>query len=359
MGNSTGDESVFGKTADLEPQSIGVRKKRWVVCFENAILDLDLSIYEKMIYIVLCSHAKKDGSCYPSVKKIAAEASCSRAKVFEALKTLEERGIIARNSQIFEGRGQTSNLYEILDINPRPQDGRGEGASLPPSTSETGASAVQTGASTLETGASTTCTGGVHDADTNNKVLEQYHMNNTKEQKSPLPTREERGWEIESENSKTENQKPDTEEKNRNAKPTSNCPELFPYTAILAAYNEILSELPRAEVLTTSRTQTLNLRISEDSGRQNLDWWRRFFERVRLFPWLMGRNPNNWTATFDWLIAEDGMRKVIEGSFTQTQRTEYSREELLEWQRKYTDEEGIVDAQALLRDWQAKTAGRR
>ena len=187
MGNTAEEISVLEKSPVSEPQVIGVRKKRWMVCFDNAILDLDLSVYEKMIYVALCSHAKKDGSCYPSVKRIAAEASCSRAKVFEALKTLEKRGLIARNCQVFEGRGQTSNLYEILDINTRPQNGRGDDGPLPQSTLETGESATQTGASTVEmgestartavstvkTGESTTWTGGVHSTDAHIKVLEQ------------------------------------------------------------------------------------------------------------------------------------------------------------------------------------------
>jgi hypothetical protein len=71
----------------------------------------------------------------------------------------------------------------------------------------------------------------------------------------------------------------------------------------------------------------------------------------------MGRNPNNWKATFDWLIGESGMQKVIEGGFMKAPHSEYSREDMRELQRKYTDERGIVDAKALLRDWRASTAG--
>ncbi|MDR1482126.1 MAG: hypothetical protein LBI74_05810 [Synergistaceae bacterium] len=68
----------------------------------------------------------------------------------------------------------------------------------------------------------------------------------------------------------------------------------------------------------------------------------------------MGNNPNGWKATFDWLIGEDGMRKVIEGSFKR--RPEHSQEELREWQKRYTDERGVIDAKALLRDWRASAA---
>jgi hypothetical protein len=125
----------------------------------------------------------------------------------------------------------------------------------------------------------------------------------------------------------------------------------------LAAFNEILPELPGAEKLTASRIKTLNCRVGENPARKESDWWKKYFERVRLFPWLMGQNPNNWKATFDWLIGESGMQKIIEGGFMKAPRPEYSREELRELQRKYTNERGIVDAKALLRDWRASTAG--
>jgi hypothetical protein len=91
-------------------------------CFVS-ILDLALSIFVKMVYIVLYAFANKDGFCYLSIKTIAEKASCSRSKVFDALRTLEEIGIIARSIQIYENGGKTSNLYKIIDIAPRPQCG--------------------------------------------------------------------------------------------------------------------------------------------------------------------------------------------------------------------------------------------
>jgi predicted transcriptional regulator len=346
-------------TTNTEPKTVGVSKKRWVVCFENTILDLDLSIYEKMVYIALCSHARKDGLCYPSVKKIAAEASCSRAKVFESLKILEERGIITRRTQVFEERGQTSNLYEIIDITPRPQNGRGNHQPSPsPSTSQTGESTSWMGGSTVAIGGSTMETGRVHVLDTHIKVLEQDHINKTKEQESPLtPQGVWEGRNEKPETSKPQNQKHGTEAKHKGPIQGAG-PDASPlHETILRAFNETLPELPGAERLTALRIKTLDLRIGEDLARKEPDWWKQYFERVRLFPWLMGNNPHNWKASFDWLIGESGMQKVIEGGFMKASRPEYSREELLEWQKRYTDERGIVDAKALLRDWRAHTAG--
>jgi hypothetical protein len=191
-----------------------------------------------------------------------------------------------------------------------------------------------------------------------NNVFKQPLNNSLKNNNSPLTpqgVREGRG--EKSEIQKTQNQRHDTEEKGRSKETSAAYPEFLLQDAIWAAFNETLPELPRVEKLTTSRTRTLNFRIAEAPERKEIGWWRKYFERVRLFPWLLGQNPNNWKATFDWLIGEDGMRKVIEGGFTQASRPEYSREELREWQRRYTDERGIVDAKALLRDWRASTAG--
>ena len=340
--------------------NIGVKKKRWVVCFENAILDMDLSVYEKMVYIVLCSHAKKDGPCFPSVNTIAREASCSRAKVFEALKKLEDIGVISRSSQIFEGRGQTSNLYEILDIeqanrdeNPLPltpstpetgcpQDGQGE------STAWTGASATQTGASTAETG-------GVRDVDGLYKVLELSHMNNTKEQEeSPLtPQGDREGKPEDGHNEKPQKPKHDTEEKTTDEKHHR---EMELFEVIRGAYNKILPELPKAEKITSSRAKALRQRTRESPERKEPGWWEKFFSQVREFPWPMGQNRDKWRADFDWLIGERGMQKILEGSFQKAPAIGECAIDSPEFQKKYTDSEGRIDAKAMLRDIERASA---
>jgi predicted transcriptional regulator len=341
-------------------QSVGVKKKRWVACFESAILDMDLSIYEKMVYVVLCSHAKKDGPCFPSVKKIASEASCSRAKVFEALKRLEEIGVISRNSQIFEGRGQTSNLYEILDIGQADENKN----PLPPSTPETGCpedlqgeSTARTGASTAEMGASTVETGGVQDADALYKVLELSHINNTKELLSPPAPQGAGGGKPEG--GKSQKPKHDTEEKSEAPKPS---PELELFEAIREAYNSALPELPKAEKITASRAKVLRQRIRESPECRELSWWKKFFSTVRNFPWPMGQNKDKWRADFDWLTGEKGMQKILEGAFLPFQNKAAfggSVAEGLEPQKKYTDSGGLVDAKAILRDIEAAESRRR
>jgi hypothetical protein len=335
-----------------------------MVCFENTILDLNLSIYEKMVYIVLCAHAKKDGVAFPSVNTIAREASCSRAKVFEALKTLEEQGAIVRDPRIYEGRGQSSSQYEIVDIVPRPQNIPGGDCDSPPSqtgdapkiagsTTQTGESATWTEGSTTQTGGSTTWTGGVHDVDggvhhvdaVEQDIYNKKIFNKTQEQKNTPPTPPNGEQQTTAEQSQRERGK-------ERKQPFEESLENLRSEEIRRAYNTILPELPQAGILTASRTKTLNQRMTENAARMEIDWWKRYFLRVREFPWPMGENPNNWRADFDWLIGEKGMQKILEGGFGRsTAVAERDREEA-NWalQRKYTDEHGVVDARALLRE---------
>jgi predicted transcriptional regulator len=340
---------------NTEPKSIGVSKKRWVVCFENTILDLDLSIYEKMVYIVLCSHAKKDGPAFPSVKTIAREASCSRTKVFEALKKLEEMGVIKRDHRIFGNRGQTSNLYEINDIEPRPQGGQGSGTDSP------SPSAARTEESVTRIEESATRTGGVRTADGHIRVLEQDYMNKTKEHfNPPLPPQGAGEGESGNETSqKLQKTKHDTEDKAEIPKPRSETPETEFFEAIRGIYNTILPELAEAGKITAERAKVLRQRIMENPNRNQPEWWKNFFSRVREFPWPMGSNPNNWRADFDWLIGEKGMQKILEGTFRPFQRTSgtvrkpvFGEATAAGWelQKKYTHSGGLVDAKAMLRD---------
>ena len=333
------------KTQDIGAQIID-KRKNWEARVEMAIFKCpssELSTYDKLVYAILCGHANRDGNAMLYVKTIAEEASCSERQVQRALFNLESRHLLVRRSQSLPGRGQTFNVYEVYGFD---EYTPGDCESPHPVTVSHTPVTVSHPPGDCQSGP--------------NNVFKQLPFNNKKEHIPPTPQGDGEG-DAKLENLKPQNKKHDTEAKSGKLIPMPNFPEVSPYMDILAAFNEILPELPQAEALTSARTHTLKLRISEDPARQNPDWWRRFFERVRVFPWLMGRNPNNWKATFDWLIGENGIQKVIEGGFTQTSKPcqEYSREELREWQKKYTDERGIVDAKAMLRDWRKKTAGKR
>ena len=95
-------------------------------------------------------------------------------------------------------------------------------------------------------------------------------------------------------------------------KPAS-CPPC-PHQAIVAIYHDVLPELRAVKVWNSTREKRLRARWREDKARQNLDWWRKYFESVRASDLLMGRK-GDWSADFDWLICPTNMAKVLEGRY--------------------------------------------
>ncbi len=111
-----------------------------------------------------------------------------------------------------------------------------------------------------------------------------------------------------------------------------------PHEEIVKAYHEILPELPRVQVWNKARRKHLEARWREDACRQNLDWWRGYFQHARKCPLLFGSNDRGWKADLEWLILPSNMPKVIEGRYVPAARAspgqaqprtyqEYQREE--------------------------------
>jgi hypothetical protein len=103
----------------------------------------------------------------------------------------------------------------------------------------------------------------------------------------------------------------------------------------------------------------LRQRIRESPDRKEPGWWKKFFSSVREFPWPMGQNRDKWRADFDWLIGERGMQKIMEGSFQKAPAIGECAIDSREFQKKYTDSEGRVDARAMFKDIQRASADRR
>jgi hypothetical protein len=77
--------------------------------------DEELSTYDKMIYIALCSFASaRDRECFPSVATIARRASCSERQVRISLCFLETLGYIKRD--FVTG---SATVYTLLDLDER------------------------------------------------------------------------------------------------------------------------------------------------------------------------------------------------------------------------------------------------
>jgi hypothetical protein len=103
-----------------------------------------------------------------------------------------------------------------------------------------------------------------------------------------------------------------------------------PFEQVIAAYHDILPELPRALVLAKKRKATITgawrfvftQPRADGSPRattqdEAVAWFREFFEAVRGIGWLMGEGTprpghENWKCSIDYLLSERGLTRVIE-----------------------------------------------
>ncbi|RLA93087.1 MAG: hypothetical protein DRG83_21535, partial [Deltaproteobacteria bacterium] len=97
-------------------------------------------------------------------------------------------------------------------------------------------------------------------------------------------------------------------------------PPPCPHKEIIELYHEILPELPRVMGWKGTREQYLRTRWREDPQRQDLGWWREFFQKVRESDFLMGRVPPRngdrpFMADLEWLVRPNNFLKVLEGRY--------------------------------------------
>jgi hypothetical protein len=65
-----------------------------------------------------------------------------------------------------------------------------------------------------------------------------------------------------------------------------------------------------------------------------LEDFRTVFENAESSSFLKGSNDRNWTATFDWLIKDTNMVKVLEGNYADKGKTYGRKEKVPGWLNK-------------------------
>lgn len=85
------------------------------------------------------------------------------------------------------------------------------------------------------------------------------------------------------------------------------------YEEIVGLYNEICVSFPRVRSLSEARRKAIKARLSNG---YTVESFKELFERAEASSFLKGKNDRNWQATFDWLIKDSNMAKVIDGNYT-------------------------------------------
>lgn len=83
------------------------------------------------------------------------------------------------------------------------------------------------------------------------------------------------------------------------------------YQQIADLYNDTCVSFPKIKTLSDSRKKAIKARLNTYS----VDDFRTLFEKAEASDFLKGRNNRNWSATFDWLIKDANMAKVLEGNY--------------------------------------------
>jgi len=97
------------------------RVKNWFY-LENDLLDRqDLTIYEKMIYIVIARYVDKEDKAFPSVPTISKKGSMSERQVQMIINSLVKKGLIKKEPRM-NNKSKTSNLYTLLSVKTNQSD---------------------------------------------------------------------------------------------------------------------------------------------------------------------------------------------------------------------------------------------
>ena len=83
---------------------------------------------------------------------------------------------------------------------------------------------------------------------------------------------------------------------------------------VLELYHKILPELPRVVKWTNTRKTKMRTCLL-DKERQSIDFWEKYFNKVKNTPFLLGENNHGWKADLEWLIKESNLIKVLDGKY--------------------------------------------
>lgn len=96
--------------------------------------------------------------------------------------------------------------------------------------------------------------------------------------------------------------------------------------SVVDLYHSICVSFPKIRSLSESRKKAIKARLKTYS----LDDFKTLFENTEASSFLKGKNDRNWTATFDWLLKDTNMAKVLEGNYADKDSTG-RKEKLPNW----------------------------
>lgn len=87
--------------------------------------------------------------------------------------------------------------------------------------------------------------------------------------------------------------------------------ENISYQQIADLYNSLCPSYPSIRSLSEARKKAIKARLRTYTA----DDFRTLFEKAEASEFLKGGNARNWSATFDWLVKDANMAKVLDGNY--------------------------------------------
>lgn len=100
-------------------------------------------------------------------------------------------------------------------------------------------------------------------------------------------------------------------------------------------YNDTCVSFPRLKTLSDTRKKAIKARLKT----YTLEDFKTLFLKAEASGFLKGSNDRNWSATFDWLIKDNNMAKVLEGNYDDKPKQNGKRKEIIpSWMSKNQQE---------------------
>ena len=97
------------------------------------------------------------------------------------------------------------------------------------------------------------------------------------------------------------------------------------YEAVVSDYNNTCKSLPQVKSLSDARRKAIKARVRT----RGLEEIHQAFVMAEQSSFLKGSNKNNWTASFDWIMNDTNMAKILDGNYEN--RTPSGNEDGADW----------------------------
>lgn len=97
--------------------------------------------------------------------------------------------------------------------------------------------------------------------------------------------------------------------------------ERIEYQRIVDMYNETCVSFPRLKSLSDNLKKAIRARLKSYSYED----FQMLFEKAESSSFLKGGNDRNWSATFDWMVKDANMAKVLDGNYDNRSKSDESK----------------------------------